>query len=298
MTAARDDQGGAVINHTANELVQGEITLVTLPAVYLKLKALLDSPEYSMRDIGDLMAQDPAITARLLRLVNSAYFGVSVPIDRVSKAVNLLGTQQVHDLVLATSVMDAFKGSGGGVLNLAEFWLRSVRCGVIARSMATRCNILDTERMFVVGLLREIGHLILYRREPDLALRARDRARDGRELLFRIEREEIGCDYAQIGAELMAAWQLPTSLELTVRHHTVPSRADEFQLEAAILHIAALVVELGDWGTGASWIDYADPLAVQVTGLTAVDVTGLLPAADVEVGSVAGLFLGDARKAS
>ncbi len=252
-----------------------------------------------MLDIGNLLAHDPALTARLLKLVNSAFFGVSVPIDRVSQAVNLLGTQQVHDLVLATSVMEMFKGASGGVLDLTKFWTRSVRCGVIARSIAARCNILDTERMFVVGLLREIGHLILYRRVPDLVLQAVSRSKGERELLFRVERQVIGCDYVQVGAELMSVWNLPQSLEATVRQHTAPSCADEYRLESAILHIAALVTEIAAWGAGGVlWSEYVDPMALQATGVTPLDLSALLPAADAEVSGVVGLFLGDRRMAS
>lgn len=285
--------------YSAQELVLGEITLISLPAVYLELKALLDDPDFSMRDVGDLLASDPALTARLLRLVNSAYFGVSVPIDQVTKAVNLLGTQQVHDLVLATSVMDTFRGKTGAALNIDEFWMRSMRCGIVARAIATRCNILDTERMFVVGLLREIGHLVLFRRLPDLAVQAQRRSVAQGELLFRVEREIIGCDYAQVGAELMSVWHLPDSLETTIRYHTVPSRTEAFRLEAAILHIAALITETAIWGAGGeSWVDYADPVAVQITGLSPKDIANLLPMANAELDAVASLFLGDRRMVS
>ena len=89
--------------YTAQSLVKGSIELLSLPDVYIRLRDVVDSPHSSMADIAQVISQDPATTARLLKLVNSAFFGLPSQVDTITRAINLLGTQQVHDLVLYVS---------------------------------------------------------------------------------------------------------------------------------------------------------------------------------------------------
>ena len=95
---------------TVWEQISDNVSLVSLPDVYLRLKSVMDDPDSSMGDLADVVGTDPALTARLLRIVNSAYFGLAAEIDTVQRAVNLLGSQEVHDLVLAVSVAQSFAG--------------------------------------------------------------------------------------------------------------------------------------------------------------------------------------------
>ena len=98
----------------------GEATrLFSLPDIYFKLKSVLDDPDFAMDDVADVMASDPGMTARLLKLVNSPFFGIEARIDTVPRAVNMLGTQQIHDLVLATSVTEAFAGISTDIMDMA-----------------------------------------------------------------------------------------------------------------------------------------------------------------------------------
>lgn len=93
---------------SAEELVASTLKLVTLPAVYLRAKKVIDDPDSTLGDLAEVIGQDPAITVRLLRIANSAFFGFAARIDTVVRAVNILGMQQVHDLLLATSVSTTF----------------------------------------------------------------------------------------------------------------------------------------------------------------------------------------------
>lgn len=152
------------------EKVTENAKLISLPDVYLRLKSVIDDPGFAMNDIADVISQDPAMTARLLRLVNSAYFGFAAKIDTVNRAVGMLGSQQVHDLVLAASVAQRFEGMSNQVMDMERFWLRSVTRAIACRELAVMCNMLDGERVFVAGLLSDIGHLIMYQSVPDAAL--------------------------------------------------------------------------------------------------------------------------------
>ena len=180
--------------------------LPSLPDVYLRLKEVLDDPDFCMADVAQVVGNDPAMTARLLRIVNSAYFGLATEIETVNRAVGLLGTQEVHDLVLAVSVAQSFAGMSNEVMNMQRYWKRSVRTAVAAKELASLCNVLDGERLFVGGLLRDIGHLFLYQYAPTKALQALELAKAQQAPLYKAERAVIGADYASVGAELMRQW--------------------------------------------------------------------------------------------
>ena len=100
------------------EDIKKEAKLVSLPGVYLRLTEILDSPDFAMAEVVNAISQDPSITLRLLRIVNSSLYGFAAKIETVSRAITMLGTQQVHDLVLATSVAKAFKGMSSEIMDL------------------------------------------------------------------------------------------------------------------------------------------------------------------------------------
>lgn len=207
------------------------------------------------------------MTARLLKVVNSSFFGFASTIETVSYAVTLLGPEQVHDLILATSVGRVFSGINSRVTNMDLFWRTSVYCGVASRLLSSYCNVLDTERLFVAGLLRDIGHLVMYIEVPDAVQQALSDSRREQRPLHSVERELIGFNYADVGYELMRAWKLPASLQEIVRHHPEPGRARHYPLETSIVHMASslAVATKQDEGTLAERID---PVAFQATGIT------------------------------
>jgi HD-like signal output (HDOD) protein len=251
------------------ELVDSIVKLVSLPQVYLRVKSLLDDPDASLADVGEVITQDPGLTSRLLKITNSAFFGFPGRIETVSRAVTILGTQQLHDLLLATSVATAFSGLSPKVMDMDTFWRNSVYCGVAARLLATRCNVLDSERLFVEGLLCDIGHLIMYQRIAELAEQALVQARKDKTPLYRAERDLIGFDYAQVGGILMRDWNLPPSLQESVLLHPEPAKATDYPLETAIVHIARIMVSSVDAGDPpVEWADAVAPVAWQTTGLS------------------------------
>ena len=229
--------------YTAQSLVKESIELISLPDVYIRLRNVINTPNSSMSDVAHIIVHDPAITARLLKLVNSSFFGLASKVDTMTHAINLLGTQQVHDLVLATVVVDSFSGFTNDALNIYDFWFNGVYCAVTARLLAYHCDDLDTERPFIAGLLHNIGHLVAYQKIPDETQAADKLATQKNIELYMAERELLGFDYAQIGAELMREWSLPKSLQDITEFHVEPVKASAFKLEAAIVHIASAITK-------------------------------------------------------
>ncbi|MCB1758311.1 MAG: HDOD domain-containing protein [Gammaproteobacteria bacterium] len=268
---------------TVWEQVTAGAKLVSLPDLYIRLRAVLDDPDFAMADVAQVIGTDPGMTTRLLRIVNSAFFGLSANIETVTRATSLLGTQQVHDLVLATSVAETFQGVSSDQIDMAEFWRRSVRCGVVARLLAESCNVLDSERLFVAGLLREIGHLIMYQTVPELALAAMRQAEERDQPLFEAERDLIGLDYARVGGMLMRQWNLPKPLIHATEFHTEPARATENSLETSIIHLAAAMTDSADGGDKAdNWPSRVDAVAWDVTSLKVAQCVECMERAEVQ----------------
>ena len=225
----------------AKQLVEDGIELVSLPDVYLQVKAVIEDTRSGAADLARAIETDPALCARLLGMANSPFFGFATQIGSVSRAVSVLGTVQVHDLVLATSLGQTFSGVDCEVLDVATFWRDSVRRGVGAKVLAGHCNLLDAERVFLAGLLCHIGEMVMALRTPEALQTTSLAALERGQSLVSVQREMLGFDYAEVGAELFQAWHLPGSLEATVRLHTEPRQATDFALETAIVHVAAIL---------------------------------------------------------
>ncbi len=243
--------------------------LISLPDVYLRLKSILDNPEFNMEDVAEVISKDPALTLRLLRLVNSPLYGFQGEIETVTRAVTLLGTQQIHDLVLATTIGQAFSGMSNSVMDMSRYWGQSVFCAVTCQHLATLHPKCDKETLFVAGLLHDIGHLIMYQIIPDLCQQAIIAAREGEQPLYKVERGIFGFDYAEVGAELMQQWSLPERLWETTRYHTEPGRSEKYRLETSMVHLGSLLTRSiegkRDFNVGSL---RAEPEAWKATGFT------------------------------
>ena len=220
--------------------VTAEMNLISLPDVYWRLKEILPSRDYSIRDIGQIIMYDPGLTVRLLRIVNSAYFGFSSKIETVNHALSILGVRQIEELILTTSVANTFGSYECEQLDMSQFWRGSVYRAITARELAGVCNLMDGERMFVAGLLSGIGHLVMYQSIPQLAHQAKQQAEQTGESLYQVEREVIGFDHVQVAARLMENWKLPDSLIGMIKNHLQVDTNASYLLETSIAHIAAI----------------------------------------------------------
>ncbi|MCU0936226.1 MAG: HDOD domain-containing protein [Gammaproteobacteria bacterium] len=278
---------------TVEQLVDSVSRLVSLPEVYLRVREIVENPRARMADLAGVIVRDPALTARLLRIANSAVFGHSGRVETVTRAVTLLGSRPLLDLVLATSVTRAFAGVSPTRMDVQTFWRRSVYCGVVARNLATRCNVLDVERLFVEGLLRDVGHLVLFDRIPEQADAALKRAAETGRPLAEVERETLGFDYAEVGAALLRRWKLPDGLCAAVRFHVRPEEASASPFETALVHIAAVLTDaFAEGQTGVEATARVAPVAWRGSGVDPETATEAAEAAAREVSGVVELVLG------
>ncbi len=234
------------------DLLKGYLEVSTLPMIYYKIDEVISRPNTSMADIGKIVSQDPGLTVRLLRLVNSAFFSFPSKIETISQALVVIGTQQLRELVLATSIVNLFQGIPKDLVNMESFWRHSIACGLAARMMASYRNEANVERFLIAGMVHDIGRLILYKKVGDLSRSALIQSRTSGTPLFQVEKEVIGFDHCQIGRMLLQSWNLPQSLEEAVTYHHRPGLASHYPLEAAAVHLADLLVNALQWGTSGS----------------------------------------------
>ena len=225
------------------DLLGRDVDLPSAPTIFHKLNSLLANSSAQSDDFAKLVEQDPGLTARLLRIVNSPFFGLRQKIISTKHAVNLLGLNELRDLVIATTVIDRFKGFDNTLVSMPVFWRKSLKCGLIAKFLLPATNQGDAgESLFVAGLLHDIGHLLLYRQLPELMREAVLRQESTGQPLWRIERASIGFDYGALGGALLKSWSMPAVLVEIVTHHTDPGAdSGNYPRETALVSLAARI---------------------------------------------------------
>lgn len=247
--------------------------LITLPEIAIRVNRMVNDTRVSAPQIGQVIQQDPALTARLLKVANSPLYGFAAKIDTVSRAVTVLGTKEIRDLVLATSALKAFNIKPG-VESLDALWSHNIYCAIAVRLLAEQCKQGQAESLFISGLLHDLGRLLFLSLLPDESQAVLRRISGRGELgLFQAEREVIGFDHAEAGGELIKRWSLPASLEETVRFHHEPARAEHFPLEVALVHLADAVAHAAQSGADIeAYLPGIDAVVWERTGLELDDL--------------------------
>jgi HD-like signal output (HDOD) protein len=221
----------------ADLLVKEVEQLLTLPSTYIEIRRVIDSPESGIIDAAKVIAMDAALTARLLRIVNSPMYAQTRPVETVTRAVSMLGMNQVHDLCLAVSLASCFERIHPELMDMEQYWHDSLTRAIAARALASHCGIYNRERLFVLGLLSDIGHMVMYMRIPDAAAKLVRIRETGDEPMHVIERRHLECDYAEVGGALLRRWRLPASIYLPIEQQSDPRHGQDHEVESAILHV-------------------------------------------------------------
>lgn len=208
---------------TAIERLLAVEHLPTPPAVAMQVVRETSNPDVTSARIGEILKQDPALCARVLKAINSAVYGMREQVTAVERAVLLLGLNAVRGIVLALSLPAMRAGRATGQ-SFRDFWQSAVGGAVIARELAVRRKVPTADDDMLVGLLRDIGDLLVQQAMPD-EYAAYARGREGRPFgqLCQYEREVFGFDHAEVSGELLRRWHLPDALVQPIRHHHDPA---------------------------------------------------------------------------
>jgi putative nucleotidyltransferase with HDIG domain len=274
-------------------LIDGIPSLGSCAGVLDEIETILADPQSTLSDVGDVIEKDPDLTARLLRLGNSSFFGFSTRIETVSETINLIGVQQVQDLISVSTVVEIFDGVPGDLVSMESFWKHSLACGIAARALALARRVPKPEKYFVAGLLHDVGRLVVYLRSPSQA-REVFAARERRGSLLRdAEIEVLGFDHSEVGGALLRAWNYPPNLINTVRYHHQPLMAGALQLEASLIHVADYVVNAMQLGSsGERQVPPAHAAAWDRIGLPLDALEGVVDTTDQQLSEVEQAFLG------
>lgn len=225
--------------------------LPTLPTVVAKIIAQINNPSTSAADVGKLIEQDQALTGRVLKLVNSAYYGFPRQIKTIQHAVVILGFSKVRTVILTTSVFGAFKNCRGARLDRARFWEHSLGAAVGAKTAAEMLGFPHAgEDAFVGGLLHDIGKMILDQFQPALYGPIFKHANDNGLLIFDVETSALGLSHATVGGWLTEKWLLPPDLVHMVEGHHAPGKQGERGEVIAAIHVGDILSRALGVGNG------------------------------------------------
>ncbi|MBW2107513.1 MAG: HDOD domain-containing protein [Deltaproteobacteria bacterium] len=197
--------------------------LPTLPVVAFKVNKMLMDDDVNVRKLSETIEKDQAMVSKLLRLVNSAFYGFQSKIDNISHAITILGFSTVRNAVVSISVVDAFSGREAfEEFSLSDFWKHSVAVAVTGRQLAQRSRLAVPDEVFVAGILHDVGKLVLAQHYQELFRDVWIAVQDEGLSFHEAEKALLPVDHAHIGGVLAAKWHLPEKLvEAIAYHHAV-----------------------------------------------------------------------------
>ncbi len=222
----------------ARDMIEDHADLVSLPEIALRLNRLIDDPAATAEDIAKLISQDAALTIRLLKIVNSPFYNFASQVDTVNKAISIIGTRELRDLVMATAVIEKFNRIPQGLASPESFWRHNIACATAARTVAKQLKIKNAEPLYIAGLLHDIGKLVMYLASPDLSRQVLELMKLPDADISKLEKIAFGFCHGELGAELIKTWNLPDMLQTTTRHHHNPSDAEHYVTQVSIIHLA------------------------------------------------------------
>ncbi len=225
--------------------------LPTLPRTVLKITELVNNPKSSAKDLAVVITEDQVLTARLLKLVNSAFYGFPQKISTVTGAVVLLGFDAIRTLLLTTSVFDLFSNRNKKHKDRYEnFWDHSLGCAVGAKIVGNHIRYDKVEELFVSGLLHDIGKIVEVIYMPEEFSNIVSMVEEKNILMVEAEKQILGCTHADVGKLIAEKWNLPPKLINAIAHHHEPDLADNFLLETGIVHTADIFFRAMYTGSG------------------------------------------------
>lgn len=243
------------------ELFEGVEELPTLPHVVARISRMTVNPRTNAADIGKLISNDPALSSKILKLVNSSYYGFPRRISSVTKSIVLLGFAKVKNMAISAAVVDVFRAAGETHgFDFMQYWKHAVATAIASEIIGKRAFAARADDCFVGGLLAETGKVLLactirQRYEEVLAHAVANGAS-----MLQAENELLGCDHSRAGAMLAERWNFPETLVEVIRHCHEPARSRTERPVCEVVQIAGCIASaLGYTGAGETTVPPVDP---------------------------------------
>lgn len=201
------------------DILKRSVTITTLPQVALRVMEVARDPHSGARELKAVVEGDPALSARLLRRVNSAAFGLTTPVTNLHQAISYVGLNQIRNLALTISVSEVFRHEARcGPYTRSGLWRHLVSVGICARRIAARCRFADFDDAFLAGLLHDIGIILEDQHAHETFACVMGGLVPGRELIVS-EREQMDCDHVALGVAVAGQWRFAESIRTVIAHH-------------------------------------------------------------------------------
>ncbi len=259
-------------------IIKKIFNLKPLAPVAHKVMALARDPDSSVSDLADIISYDAALTANLLKMANSSYFGRREKIDTVNQACTFLGMDQIVDLVFMTSSAENLAPAHAGYdLDKGELWKNSVSSALIARELAEKEEGRDVHLIFTAALLKDIGKVVLNQYVAD-AFAKIDALVTQQGVTFKTaEKEVLGIDHAELGAVVAKTWRFSSTMQDIIRNHHQPGKATVAAVETAIVYMADTLCMMMGVGVGSDGLAYRfDPDVAELLQLSERDIEKIM----------------------
>ena len=277
---------------SAKELVKKSSGIYALPELNIKLKQKLEDPASTNQQIADIVQLDAGLSASLLKIANSAFYGFPSTISSISQAISIIGRIELADLVLGKSVIQIFSNTQIDKDMLEKHWKHSLLCGLTAR-LLTKSMVKpeqSADSMFVAGLLHDIGKLVIWQDLPEKSQAIFDQL-DPKipNHAFQLEKAVLGFEHAETGSELLKSWKLPQVLIESTHFHHCPEEAPQFEQARQLVSLANHLSN--QWFSTEMTDEGEQQLLLSKLGLTKEQVDTALDLANDQLMEMSALFL-------
>ncbi len=266
------------MNPAIQKLLSKIGNLPTLPQVVEQVMTLVEDPDTTSAQLADVISTDQALMTKVLKVVNSAYYGMPRRIATLRQATVILGFNTVKNLVLSASIFDSFgRGDENGGFDRVKFWEHSIGAGTAAKVLAQRIRLGQPEELFVAGLVHDIGKVVIDDYLHDEFVRIVQIVRDKNCRILEAESEVLGVGHPYVGQLLAEKWNLPGILTESIAYHHTPQMALNHKKYVAIVHLADAIARLENLGNGGdSQTPVIDPKSWSMLGIPETELGELI----------------------
>jgi putative nucleotidyltransferase with HDIG domain len=270
---------------TLRRQIESIETLPTLPSILTKLLRVIENPKVSLKEIGNFISNDPVLTSRVLRAVNSPIYGFPGRIASINQSLVLLGVNLIRGLLLGVSVFEAMKKG------MAGLWEHSVGCATAARVIGQKIGLKEPDEVAVAALLHDIGKVIFSLKFPAEYERVLEDVTRREFFVFQGEKEAFEINHADAGGWIALKWHFPPALTEIIEYHHKPHLSRQVPVPTAVVHLADILVRARGFGfAGDSFVPSINPQAWELLQLSEEDLRGIVRKLDDAL-DVAGDFL-------
>ncbi len=261
-------------NEILKEKVQNILQLPALPTIAVEVASLIDNPNTSVSKLTQVISADQVLTAKVLKIANSPFYGFQRKISTLDFAIMVLGFDSLKEILISVSLISAFKKKQDKYFNSKEFWEHSLATGIAARTLARQLGYRISGESFVAGLIHDIGILVTHQYFYDDYKQIVDAVTGGRSTFEDMEQSVLFATHGEIGAWLAERWNLPEQLIEAIKCHHKPTLAERNPQLTALIHFVDYLCHKLDIGAlSYEKVHEYDPEALKILNISEAEIT-------------------------